>query len=192
MTVMVVPMASPDLPGHDPALPDHDPDLPEYDLAPRGLSAAPRDDRTDHLSDVYDPATLAAINAGVATGGGLDWRHRQALGSPAESRCGDGRVNGSSEGCRPGASRPAPGSTGTDTARTGRRGMGAVSLAGALWLGALTGLGEAFGDEDLQPHVGWWVPAATDPGTEAVSVHLVPGAPAASHVVVRQWLLAGH
>lgn len=166
MTVMAVPMTSPDLP--DP------------------------DSRPDHLSDVYDPATLAAINAGVVTGGGSDWPQRQVRCSPGDSRGGDEQADGRNESCRPEASPPAPGSTGTGTGRGRRKGRGTVSLAGSLWLGALTGLGEAFGDEDLQPHVGWWVPAATDPGSEAVSVHLVPGAPAASQVVVRPWLLAGH
>lgn len=130
-----------------------DAELTRGDSVPRGLSIAPDGGSTDSLRAMYDPATLAAIDAAVVRQRG----QVQTVGSPSR-----------------------------------RGGTRAVSLAGALWLGALTGVGEALTDEDRQPHKAWFVPVATDPEAEAVSVHLVPGAPAASHVVVRPWLLAGH
>jgi hypothetical protein len=128
-------------------------------LEPDGMR--PDGMRPDGLSGVYDPATLAAIDAAAA-------RAVQARGEGQVGRVGSSRRQ-----------KPA-----------GRGGIGAASLAGSLWLGALTGVGEALGDEDTQPHVAWFVPATADPETQAVSVHLVPGMPAASRVVVRSWLLA--
>jgi hypothetical protein len=130
-----------------------DADLTRGDSVPRGLSIAPDGGSADSLRAMYDPATLAAIDAAVVRRRG----QAQPVGPPPR-----------------------------------RGGTRAVSLAGALWLGALTGVGEALTDEDRQSHKVWFVPVATDPEAEAVSIHLVPGVPAASHVVVRTWLLAGH
>lgn len=139
-------------------------DQPGSSHDPRRHLAESDNMRPDGLSGVYDPVTLAAIDAAAARAGqaghvGQAW--------PA-GRVGRSRRHG-----------PA-----------GRGGIGAASLAGSLWLGALTGVGEALGDGNTQPHVAWFVPAAADPDNQAVSVHLVPGMPAASVVVVRPWLLA--
>jgi hypothetical protein len=121
---------------------------------------APPGDAADVLGQVYDPATLAAIDAAA---GAVTPR------APATAARGSVPVAGA----------------------RGRGGLGAMSVAGAVWMGAMVAVDEALGEKPRQPQVAWYVPAPVNPDTEAVSVDLHPGSPATSRVVVRPWLLGG-
>lgn len=151
-------------------------DQPGSSHEPRRHRAESDNMRPDGLSGVYDPVTLAAIDAAAARAGQAG--HVGQAGDVGQA----GHVGQAWPAGRVGRSRR--------QGPVGRGGIGAASLAGSLWLGALTGVGEALGDGNTQPHVAWFVPVAADPDNQAVSVHLVPGMPAASVVVVRPWLLA--
>ncbi len=141
----------------------------------------------DVLSDVYDPTVLASIDAAALPHQQFP-RSQFARGQFADGQFADDQFADDEAAWQNDLS----GTSGTaESRRMGRGGLGAASVAGSLWLGALTGVGEALGDEPKRPHVAWYVPSVADPDAEAVSVYLVPGSPAASRVVVRPWLLAG-
>jgi hypothetical protein len=117
-------------------------------------------DDTDILGDVYDPTTLAVIDAAAGLVPRLSPQGTVGPPTPGEGR------------------------------RRGKSGLGAASLAGALWVGTLAAMDDFLGDHRRQPQVAGYVPASADPTTEAVSVHMVAGSPSDTHVVVRPWLLA--
>ena len=132
--------------------------------APAGLYSGPRG-----LADLYDEATLASIEA---AGSVIANRRRHAS---VEAGAGTGAGAGGSAGEPQGA----VGGT-----------AGALRLACAVTLASLTATGEVLGARRVEPEVAHYVPAPPS-DTEPVSVRLVPGAPGASHIVIRPWLMAG-
>lgn len=69
-------------------------------------------------------------------------------------------------------------------------GLAAWRLGGAITVAALGGVADAVGASRPEPEVAWYTPTGPTVA-EGVAVLLVPGNPAASHIVVSPWLVGG-